>query len=64
MTGVGLQRHSKKINQYGIMFIVQQQHVWSVMTFVICAYLGMGLECIFELVDVNTEGFVPMMGCL
>jgi hypothetical protein len=46
------------------MFIVQQQHVWSVMTFVTCAYLGTGLERIFELVDVHIEGFVPMMGCL
>jgi len=46
------------------MFIVHQQHVWSVMTFVTCAHLGMGLECIFELVDVHIEGFVPMIGCL
>ena len=46
------------------MFIVRQQYVWSVMTFVTCAYLGMGLECIFELVDVHTEGFVLMIGCL
>jgi len=46
------------------MFIVQQQHVRSVMTFVTCAYIGTGLECIFELVDVHTEGFVPMIWCL
>ena len=50
--------------QYRIMFIVQQQCVWSAMTFVTCAYLGTGLECIFELVDVHTEGFVLMIGCL
>jgi len=50
--------------QYRVMFIVQQQHVRSVMTFVTCAYIGTGLECIFELVDVHTEGFVPMIWCL
>jgi hypothetical protein len=64
MTRFGSQCHRKKKKKTGILFIVQQQHVWSVMTFVTCAYLGTGLEFIFELVDVHIEGFVPMMGCL